>query len=98
MNIINFINNFKKGYEQETIESIFTDSNCFHFAVILKNLFGGDIIYDMDLNHFVLKLNRRYYDITGETEKPFNNCLWEELENIDPIEYEFVYDNCVLIK
>lgn len=98
MNILDFIKGFKKGHQLSVIEDMFANSKCFHFAVVLKNVFGGDIIYDVDLNHFVLKVNNKYYDITGEIEKPFNSYLWEDMEDIDPLEYELVYDSCVLMK
>lgn len=98
MDIIKFIDGFKKGHALEVIEDMFLNSKCFHFATILNNLFGGDIVYDLDLNHFVLKTNNKYYDITGEVEEPFSSYLWEEMEDIDPIEYDLVYDSCVLMK
>lgn len=98
MDILDFINGFKKGHELSVIEDIFTNSNCFHFAVILKNIFGGNIVYDVDLNHFLLEVQDKYYDITGEVEEPFNSYLWGDMEDIDPLEYELVYDSCVLMK
>lgn len=96
--ITKFIINFKKGFPSDIVEDLFTESNCYHFAVILTNIFEGDILYDVDNNHFISKIDGNYYDITGEVEKPFNSYFWEEMESEDPIEYDLVYESCVILK
>lgn len=98
MNILKFIENFKKGSPENIIEVFFTQNNCYHFAVILTNMFDGDIIYDIDNNHFISKINDNYYDITGLVEEPVNSYMWEEMEEKDIIEYDSVYESCVMME
>ena len=40
-NVIEFINNFKRDFDANYLEHVFNNGNCYHFAVILKDLFGG---------------------------------------------------------
>lgn len=98
MDIMDFISNFKKSFPQDLIESFFTESNCYHFAVIMKNLFDGTIIYDFDRDHFSLEYNNKYYDITGEIEEPFSGHIWDDMEDDRPLDYEIIRDICVLKK
>lgn len=98
MDILKFIGNFKKGSPKEIIEIFFTQNNCYHFAVILTNMFDGNIIYDIDNNHFISEINGYYYDITGLVEEPLNSYMWKDMEEKDPIEYDSVYEACVMMK
>ena len=46
-----------------------TDGNCYYFALILKNRFGGEIYYIPIEGHFVCKIGERYYDFEGRYTK-----------------------------
>lgn len=91
----NFIANFKKGFDEDYLEDVFLNGNCYHFALILSNMYDGEIIYDPHEQHFVTKINGKYYDIRGEIEPPLDEYSWDDMEDIDPEEYEIVKYNCV---
>lgn len=77
-NILKFIETFKNDSgDSNTLEYIFTSGYCYHFAIILNNLFGGDIIYNQILDHFACKINNVAYDITGKIELDNNWELWD---------------------
>lgn len=48
---------------------VFTDGYCYDFAYMLQRIFGGDIVYNMQ-DHYLLHVNNKFYDITGEVEAP----------------------------
>lgn len=63
-----FIRAFKFKNAKE-LEDIFTNGNCYHFSVILKQLFPcGKIVYDYLRGHFLFYYHENYYDITGKTQ------------------------------
>lgn len=67
IDILNFIDNFKYGFNEEYLEHVFTNGNCFHFATILKSLYpDGEIAYDQIDGHFIFEYLHNYYDITGQ--------------------------------
>lgn len=62
-----FIKRFKEGFNKQALEDAFTNGNCYHFAVILSELYDeGDIVYDEIDGHFMFRYKDKYYDITGE--------------------------------
>lgn len=77
MSIEEVIEDFK-GYEvDDSLKLTFTDGYCYDFAYMLQRLFGGDIVYNM-IDHYLLHVNGKFYDITGEVPEPD----------------EFVVENC----
>lgn len=90
-----FIANFKKGFDEDYLENVFLNGNCYHFALILKEMYDGEIIYDPHEQHFVIKVYNKYYDIRGEIEPPMDEYLWNQMEDIDSEEYETVKYDCV---
>ena len=52
--VISFINKFKFAYKGE-LEFVFTNGNCYYFAVILKERFGGEIYYLPIDNHLFVR-------------------------------------------
>lgn len=90
-----FISNFKKGFDEKYLEEVFTNGNCYHFALILKSMYGGKILYDPHMSHFLIKIDGKYYDITGVIKEPLDTYNWEELKNFDREEYEMVKATCV---
>lgn len=90
-----FIKKFKFAHKKE-LEHIFTSGNCYYFAVILKDRFGGEIYYLPIANHFVCKIKNKFYDILGEagfTEKPY---LWANYKSQDEKSYIATLRNCIL--
>jgi hypothetical protein len=71
--ITTFITNFKRGHNEENLIEVFTEGNCFHFALLLSNIEpDGAIVYDPIQGHFMYKVEDKFYDITGEKVKPNN--------------------------
>lgn len=95
VNAEKFIENFKKGFDSDYLEDVFLNGNCYHFALILKEMYDGDIIYDPHENHFVTKIEDMYYDITGKVHQPMDEYPWEDMEDIDYEEYALVKHDCV---
>lgn len=90
--VISFINKFKFAYKGE-LEFVFTSGNCYYFAVILKERFGGEIYYLPIDNHFVCKIDKEYYDITGKAgfnEKPYK---WDNYP--DELEKKRIIRDCI---
>lgn len=68
--------------------------NCYYFALILKERFGGDICYDLVDGHFTCKIGNRYYDYTGvaKVTKPFP---WNEMKDYDELLYNRIIRDCI---
>jgi hypothetical protein len=61
-----FIERFKYGFNKKELEYSFMNGNCYHFAVILKNIYPeGLIVEDVICNHFMLVYEGQSYDILG---------------------------------
>ena len=97
--VIFFINKFKAMYPKE-IQDAFLYGNCFWFAQILKQRFDGSVYYLQINNHFITKIDTRYYDISGEVV----NCAekqdlisWQEYCLTEPRCASRVYRNCVML-
>lgn len=92
-----FIERFKYGFDKKAIEDCFLNGNCYHFAVILKNIYPeGEIVEDVVFNHFMLKLNGKYYDIAGEMTPHSESWLYNWGEH-DSIRDERVKSQCVYL-
>ena len=99
MKIENFIKSFKKGFNEKELIRVFTEGNCYHFAVILENLFYGEIVYDTLNGHFLFKHRNSYYDINGKNA----NIEEKYIELFDRIKMDMalyirLYKECVLLK
>lgn len=106
-----FIGRFKSGFTftnnaaqvTEDLEAVFTEGNCYYFALILKSIYTeGRIIHIAPINHFVLQYDNSFYDITGKIdifESHYANCDFQDFENLqydDPIEYNRLMRDCIL--
>lgn len=95
------IDKFIKRFRSRNTElvTIFTEGYCYQFACILKNIFGGTILYNDIDNHFVCLYNGKLYDITGEIVYPNNTGYidWEEYQKIEPLNSNRVIDQCIFI-
>lgn len=95
LSISKFIENFKEGFDSEYLEDVFLNGNCYHFSLILKSMFNGEIIYDPHIQHFLTKIDGAYYDISGEVEAPMDEYAWDEMDEIDYEEYLLIEQDCV---
>jgi len=99
--IIIFVNNFKKGFNVEETEKLFTQGNCYHFAIILHNIFRfTEIVHDNIDNHFMVRYEGIYYDITGIVEGVVDDKISTitELENEDPLYFSRLMRDCAYLK
>ncbi len=75
-----------------------TNGNCYWFAVILKERFGGEIYYELYNGHFITKIGDRYYDYNGEyCIKYLENELvpWDNFKEYDELQYERIIRDCI---
>lgn len=97
--ILRFIKAFiaDTGLTQEQAEAAFLRGNCYHFAVILCDIFKGDIVYNLYMGHFVALIGGVYYDITGEVVLNDASPMYtlEGLKLADETEYARIKHNCI---
>ena len=95
--ILNFIKQFR-DYGPEVV-NLFSNGMCWHFAIILRDRFGGfnPIMYDPVINHFAVQIGDRIYDITGDIsdDPKYNFILWTEYK-FDTKEMQRIYRDCIL--
>ena len=71
------------------------NGNCYYFALILKEHFNGEIYYLPIGNHFICRIDKDYYDITGKAkfnEKPYK---WKDFKVFDKKLYNRVVRDCI---
>ena len=80
------------------IDCNWLDGNCYYFAVILKARFPQAIIfYDIINCHFLVSINNKYYDWTGEIYKNKDDIFieWEKFDDYDSLRKERIIRNCI---
>lgn len=87
-------------------DSNWLSGNCYYFAKILQERFGGELYYDLVDGHFLLMLNGRYYDWSGlrrrercmdDFSRPVSNVVkWEGYEKIDPLHYNRIVRDVIM--
>lgn len=72
--------------------------NCYFFAVILKERFGGDIYYDDIFGHFAAMIDGELYDWRGQhTKTPEEHWVkWDEYDKYDSLLKQRIIRDCVL--
>ena len=98
LTIEKFIEQFNRDIEDS---EIFQRGYCYHFSVILNDLFTGSIVYNPVLNHFAFCCEYGIYDVTGKIaekeEVDKENSLWyfwALYQVMDPIESERIIEQC----
>ena len=89
-----FIKKFKFDHVKE-VEDLFLHGNCYYFAIILKEHFNGEIYYLPIDNHFICKIDKDYYDITGKAgfnEKPYK---WSDYKTFDKLAHKRIVRDCI---
>ena len=95
--VIHFIDNFKRQKKSD-VEFVFTNGDCYWFSVILIQRFGGEAYYLRVRNHFITKIDGRYYDITGEiTDFDEEPVSWTYMQETEPKWAERIY-YCALLQ
>lgn len=63
--ILNFIQNLKGS------EKVFLNGCCYWFAFILQERFGGNMMYEPVINHFIQEIGGRLYDASGDVTEQY---------------------------
>lgn len=92
--VLDFIEKFKFIHAKELEES-FSCGNCYYFAVILKERFGGEICYIPVNNHFVCQIEHNYYDIKGKVTTKEKVYTWDKYKIYEPLDSHHVIRDCL---
>ena len=92
--VLEFIEKFKFSHA-DVLEYIFTQGNCYYFAVILKERFHGEIYYLPIENHFLCKIENNYYDIIGKVNPNEHPHNWIEFQRNDESHARRIIRDCV---
>ena len=92
--IHNFINHFHKVSKTQNIDEVFTCGCCYWFAYILRERFPeARMMYDPIINHFMVMINERLYDITGDVTEKYKPIPWDEFS--DDLERGRIVKYCI---
>lgn len=84
----------ERFHEYPEIDKTFTEGCCYWFAVILHIRFqNSEIMYDEIANHFVVLIDDRLYDITGDVTDKYNVIRWSDLD--DDLLKERIIKDCI---
>lgn len=87
--ILHFISQFAAARET------FLGGCCYWFAVILRERFEAEIYYDPIENHFVGKIGRQFYDVTGTLPDNGRYIPWETYKDTDEAHYNRLVRDCI---
>ena len=93
--VLKFIHRFLAIDQFGDVRKTFTSGCCYWFAAILRERFGGHIVYDPVNNHFACVLPCGVFDITGEITDEFAGHYWLEYKFIDPVHAERITRQCI---
>ena len=89
-----FIQHFTNAGNNQNIIETFTCGCCYWFAYILCGRFkNAEMMYDSIINHFVVRIKDRLYDITGDVTDKYNAEPWEDFT--DELEKQRIIDYCI---
>lgn len=90
--VTNFINHFHNVSPTENLTEVFTRGCCYWFAHILYYRFNdAELMFDEVASHFVVKIEDRLYDITGDVTDQYTPTPWED---VDPLRKERIIAQC----
>lgn len=107
--VLDFISTFKSDFETpQNAVDFFSFGYCYHFAVILSNIFDGTIMYNQIENHFASKilvetsmfagsskLEFYLYDINGKIPITDEWVEWSKFCEEEPMESENIRMQCI---
>lgn len=79
-------------------DSRWLTGNCFYFSLILKERFGGVMLYDVLFGHFVTEIDGEKYDWGGLVEDDGDRheyVRWDRFDEYDPILKVRVVEGCI---
>ena len=65
-------------FDSPSNKILFTEVSCYWFAMILKERFSGNIVYNPHQVHFATKIGSKVYDITGIIEDSSDYVDWNK--------------------
>lgn len=73
-----------------------TDGNCYFFSLILRDVFGGRILYDSTYGHFLTEIGGELYDHRGLYQRKGGESLteWGLLKEEDSTHWERIRRDC----
>lgn len=94
--VIKFIKQFQEFGSDVT--DCFSYGMCYYFAIILRERFNANIVYDPIMNHFAGEIDGQVYDITGflSTYDDPRWVYWEYYQEEDALHTYRIYRDCIL--
>lgn len=93
--IIEFISGFNCFENNDVLRNTFTRGYCYYFCVILRERFpGGVIVYSPLRGHFLYKIGKRLYDVTGEVKDI--DVYYDFSDYPDRLQKERIIRDCIL--
>ena len=71
------------------------DGNCYYFSVILKERFGGTILYDVIDGHFVTEICGVKYDWSGIVKDGYF-VEWDRFSDYDGAQMKRIIRDCIM--
>ena len=94
--VLNFINDFTKG--NRIIIDTFLNGYCYYFSVILLERFGGELYYLPIDNHFIVRIDKVFYDVTGIFDVGGKiSYRWCDFVQEEPLEAARIIKDCIYI-
>ena len=90
------ISEFLDGMRNEGTVKTFTEGYCYWLAVILKERFNGEIMYNPVQGHFCCRVNGELWDITGRIEDDGKWQEWWLYQMNEPLDAERVRKACII--
>ena len=78
------------------VDNNWLTGNCYFFALILNERFGGTIFYDVIKGHFLVQIDKEYYDYSGEILVDSNHLIqWDKFLLYDHSQYRRIIRDCI---
>ena len=94
-----FISDFKQYEHSFVLYNTFVYGYCYYFAVVLKARFEQAEIMYHHTNHYMVKIDGKLYDITGDCTEQYNDgmlCRWDDLKIEDDLLYNRLVRDCII--
>lgn len=72
----------------------YTHGRCYHFACILREIFGGELYFTSDRGHIIAKIGGKFYDIRGDVEYLYTTESpkdWKRMTKFDELNWDSNY-------
>lgn len=90
------IERFIDGIKNKETVKVFLEEYCYWFAVILKERFGGEIMFSPEQNHFCCRVDGKLWNISGQVEDNGNWQEWWLYQMNEPLDAERVRKICIM--